>query len=101
MIKGLNKGKPVLNIICVKCGTEYESQYKRGQIKKYLLEFEQYENHNSEPCPSCGTEIVINLNLPGEELEEAFFKEVDMPEEERQERRTIKDFKTELTFEER
>lgn len=100
MIKGLEKGKPVILIRCY-CGQEYESRYIRGQLKKFVQEFNEYENHNSEPCPECGKAIVINLNLPAEELEDAFFKEVDMPEEERQERRAIKDFKTELTFEER
>ncbi|RAZ73636.1 hypothetical protein [Planococcus halotolerans] len=101
MIKGLLKGKPAIQIDCVGCGFSYESRYIRGQLIKYSREFGEYENHTAEPCTNCGMGTVINLNLPEAELSEAFMEEMGMPEEERQQRRVIKDFKTEITFEER
>lgn len=99
MIKGLLKGKPVIQIDCVNCGHSYESRYVRGQLIKYEKQFGSYENHTSDPCTSCGTVMVINLNLPEYELSEAFMDAMEMPEEERVARRTIKDFKTEVAFE--
>lgn len=100
MIKGLNKGKPVLVVNCL-CGNEYESKYNRGEMKQYLKEIGEYENHMTEPCEKCDRVTVVNLNLPKSELEESFFGEVDMPEEERIERRVIKDLMdNEFKFEE-
>lgn len=100
MIKTLLKGKPVLEIDCVGCGFLYESRYNRGQLKKYHREFGEYENHHTQPCPKCNTVMVINLNLKAEELEESFFNEVNMPEDERQQRRVIKEFmRTEIKLE--
>lgn len=99
MIKGLLKGKPAIQVECVGCGSSYESRYNRGELIKYNSEFGEYENHATEPCANCGMVTVINLNVSDEELTEEFMIEMEMPEEERQERRTIKDFKTEITFE--
>lgn len=91
MIKGLNKGKPVIEITCGACGTEYESKYNRGKMKKFLAEFNEYENHMTEPCTNCGASMFINLNLPQSELSEEFFNSVGMPENERAERRVIRE----------
>lgn len=100
MINGLDKGKPVIHIKCVKCKKQYESMYNKGQVIKYLKEFGQYENMPTKPCPTCGTVTFINVNIPAEELEETFFDKVEMDEEDRQQRRILKDLFTEFVFEE-
>lgn len=113
MIKNLNKGKPSFIVICqgvtevkengefVYCENEYESMYNRGQIKKYIKEFGEWENHVSEPCPRCNTVISLDLNMADEELEESSFEEhEDMPEHEKEQRRVIKKLKQEFSYEE-
>ena len=77
----LKQTNGVLFLKC-KCGTEYKHLLKVGQRLKFLTEFNQFENLPTNPCPSCGTVEVFNMNIEDEQLNYEDIKKMNMPNKE-------------------
>jgi len=63
----LKQTNGVLFLKC-KCGTEYKHLLRVGEKLKFQAEFNQFENLTANPCPSCGTVEVFNMNIEDDEF---------------------------------
>ena len=78
----LKQTNGVLFLKCNKCGTEYNHALMMGQKLKFLADFNQFENLPTNPCPSCGTVEVFNVNIEDEQLNYEDIKKMNMPNKE-------------------
>jgi hypothetical protein len=78
-----------LEIKCNTCGAEFSTLIDSGYTSNFQPEFNAYTNFNSNPCPSCKSIEVFNMNIPTDETAESD-AEAEMPYEEINQRHYVR-----------
>ncbi|MBP3951121.1 hypothetical protein [Bacillus suaedae] len=94
MILKFNNG--VIFLRCINCDTDYKHHLRAGQKANYNEQFGEYENLDTDPCPSCGTIETLNMNIEEDEFDYEDLEAMGMPNYEVNQRKYVRDVMKQL-----